>query len=515
MSKLPPIPSGPCVQSERDENKRASVPALPASWTATVLLSPYGHSSSALKNRSQLVVGTIEYSWAPTESSMRTRLYLTQDQICFDFFFFSQNPQAENCQWYWIDSTPKGIVNNVYGPLPTRLRIPAPTFFSDLTQADNSDALRWGNRYPLMCTDTNRKGIDCDHWIGGRSWYAFRRDTGHLFRILTMESSNPQGLPILGSYYLANIPTFCPGAASYETHELIQRIRQGDVVPGPSSLMNEMLTQQDIHRAMYDPLASASCTPQDIQAVLPGFIPMPAGVPLPRWTDRVYIESWTLDHDAVPYRTRVCYLWTEDTSRKMQTVLIGRPIAGGPDPTRPTCNAYLERVDACLSATGSGIGVYKWTCDNWQFQRGDPGPPSHGVVHPDWVERSGGMVMGQIVGNSDFGLACGETLNLIAGNPHPDNIFWVWFLQNGVGMMFSRAIFGPESLGHIQLADYNLFVQHAPVTQDDFSGPFPAAEAATEPRAYAAPAAEAATELRANAAHGHIMSILLDPKPGV
>src|SRR5262249_1210536 len=149
-------------------------------------------------------------------------------------------------------------------------------------------ALRWGNSYPLMCTDTN-EGIDCDHWIGGRRWYSFRRDTGKLFRILTMDSGNPHALPILGSYYFAHIPTFRRGATSNSSQELHERIRKGAVRQGAGFPKNDMLTQEDIQRAMKEPLASASCTLQDIQAVLPGFFPRPNGVPLPSWTDRLYI----------------------------------------------------------------------------------------------------------------------------------------------------------------------------------------------------------------------------------
>jgi hypothetical protein len=482
MSKVNPIPSGPGVQSEREANKPDSVPDLPESWTAKVLLSPFGDANSSLKNYSQLVVGSIEYCWAATEHWMRTRLYLTQDQTYFDFVFISQFHKATTCEWYWIDSTPTGVVNNIYGPLPTGLQIPSPTFFSDMAQAGNQDALRWGNRYPLMCTDTKPEGIDCDHWIGGRTWYSFRRDTGKLFRILTMDSSNPQAVPILGSYYLANIPTFRPGGLSDSSHELIGKIRKGAVEGvscGVTRDPNLMITQEDIHRAMACPLASESCTLGDIQEVLPGFsVPKPDGVELPTWPKQLYIEGWTLANDAVPYRTRVCYLWTEeDTNRKQQTVLIGQPTDGPPDPARPSSNAYLGRSDACLSATGTGLANYQSTREKWEWNSNQSGP-GIGVPYPDWVARDNGVVMGQIVGSRDFGLASGETLNLIAVNAGPGDIFWVWFLRNGVGMMFSEATFN-NSFGHLEVIDYDLFVRDADVKQDDFSGPFPVAEAAT------------------------------------
>ena len=497
MRAINPIPSGPDVQKYRDDNEPDSVPDLPESWTATMLLTPFGDANSPLSNYSQLVVGSMEYSWTPTEHWMRTRLYLTQDLTYFDFVFISQLDKAETCEWYWIDSTATEEVKYIYGPLPNKLRIPSPRFLSDMARADNADALRWGNRYPLMCTNTHPEGIDCDHWIGGGTWFAFRRGTDKLFRILTMDSSNPLALPIVGSYYLANIPTFRPGAVSDSSQDLIQRIREGAVLPG-RDLQNDMLTQEDIQRAMADPLASASCTPEDIKKVLPGFVvPKPDGVPLPSWPDRLYIEGWTLGNDAVPYRTRVCYLWTGDTNSKQQTVLIGEPIDGNLDPARPSSYAYLSRIDACLSITGTGQAGYEWTRENWEWNLNGRGP-GLGLPFPDWLARDNGVVMGQIAGNRDFGLASSEILNLFAVNAGPGDLFWVWFLGNGVGMLFSEATFN-NSFGHLEVIDYGLFARDAPVEPKDFSGPFPAAEAA-------------AKFLRKDSAHGHGMSSPHAPK---
>jgi hypothetical protein len=500
MFPINPIPSGPCVQEEREANKPDSAAVLPASWTASVLLTPFGHANSPLSNYSQLVVGSIEYSWAATEHWMRTRLYLTQDQTYFDFVFISQFHKAKTCEWYWIDSTPTGEDHTedhtIYGPFPTELRIPSPTFFSDMTQAGNKDPLRWGNRYPLMCTDTNPQGIDCDHWIGGRKWYAFRRDTGKLFRILTMDSANPHALPILGSYYLANIPTFSPTRVlSDSSHKLIERIRHGDVqgaTCGVTRDPNPMKTQEDIHRAMACPLASASCTPEDIQAVLPGFVvPKPGAVPLPTWPYQLYIEGWTLYNDAVPYRTRVCYLFAgdKDPNSKQQTVLIGQPTGDMlPNPARPSGNAYLGRSDACLGAKGTGLANYVWTCEQWEWDSNQPGP-AIGPPRPSWP-RDTGEVVGQIVGNPNFGLASGEKLNLIQAPAGPGDIFWAWFLENGVGMLFSEATFKNPLLTHLEVIDYGLFVRDADVKPADFSGPFPGAEPSTK-------------LLRVDAAHGH------------
>jgi len=474
MSVINPIPSGDDLKSQWEANEQTTAPVLPTSWTATVLLSPFGDLSSALTNASQLVVGTIEYSWAPAVSWMRARLYLTQDQTFFDFVFLSQDGTGGNCQWYWIDSTPQGLVNAIHGPLTSGLRIPAPTFFTDM-QGSNQSPLVWGNRYPLMCTDTNPYGIDCDHWTEGRGWYAFRRDTGNLFRILQMQSSNPQLLPILGSFFIANIPTLNPNIVSSASRDLVEKIRQGAAQPVTSDV-NQMVTQPQIHQAMAQPLASARCTPQDLQTVLPGFIPMPARVPLPAWTNGVYIEGWTLYTSIIPWRTRVCYLWTGKADSKQQSVMIG---SGGND-------IYMSRLDSCLDMEGLTQVPYAWNGRKWE--EGAPGEKdSPGLLYPNWLERDNAEAMGQIAGNADFGLAAGETLNLFAAKMSDDggvsklSIFWVWFLGNGVGTLFSEGDF-INSSNHLQIIDYYLFVRNAPVEQTDFSFPQPATGAAAKPR---------------------------------
>ena len=197
----------------------------------------------------------------------------------------------------------------------------------------------------------------------------------------------------------------------------------------------------------------------------------------------------------IPYDTRVYYLWTGDSDSKQQTVFIG---LGGNETSGSTLSiAYLTRTDACLNVKDTTIASYQWANDEWVLSPNQQSA-SPGVPYPDWVARDGGVIMGQIVGNSNFGLADCETLNLFAAPLDRGNgelaIFWVWFLENGVGMLFSEGNFLNSLTSHnLQVIDYNLFVRNAPVTQGDFSGPFPAAGAAAA--------------LRVDAAHGHPTSL--------
>jgi hypothetical protein len=182
-------------------------------------------------------------------------------------------------------------------------------------------------------------------------WCAFRKDSGAIFRIFSMDVTNPLMVPILGSYYITNIPSFQPGDVSEPTVELIRRIKTGEMT-ARTDYWNPMVTQQDIHRALAFPLAYANCTAQHIQAVVPGFTAKPVGT-LPRWTDKTYIEGWTIGMDFIPYFTRVCYLWTGESDSRQQSIFIGQGLTPGQ-------GSYLNRRDTCLNLTGTVQPVYDW-----------------------------------------------------------------------------------------------------------------------------------------------------------
>jgi hypothetical protein len=462
-----PIPAGTALAAQQAATYPGAPPTLPTTWTATVLLSPFGDSVSPLSNPSQLIVGTVECSYTSTTSWMRVALYLTQDQRYYEFVFLNLDG-GQDQRWYWIDSTPQGRVNDIYGPFKTTLQVPGPTFFSDT-------GAQWGNAYPLMCTDTNVQGIACGHWVvptpgasDHGSWYAFRKDTGNLFRVFMMDATNPLMLPVLGSFYIANIPTFAANQVSDAAGSLIQRIQSG-AVTARADYWNPMVTQQDIHRAMAFPLASAACTPRDIAAVIPGFTAA-TDAKLPRWTDQTYIEGWTLGTDFIPYFIRVCYLWTGADDSKQQSVFIGLG-------TVPGQSSYLERSDTCLNLTGTVQPYYEWqsATNSWQFKRCLDGNPPVGMPRPDWVADDKSVIMGQIRGNLNFGLAADQAINVIAAQLPRGNgvlaIFWLWFLDNGTGMLFTEGNYVNPLAHNLQLIDYNLFVRNANITQNDFSNP--------------------------------------------
>jgi hypothetical protein len=462
-----PIPAGSRLDAERAANKPDRAPLLPAAWTATVLLSPFGDSVSPLTSASQLLVGTIECSCAATENWMRVALYLTQDERFCEFVFVTSDPDeaGEDRHWYWIDTGSNGAISNIYGPFSTTLRVPGPFFFQNAL---------WGNSYPLMCTDTNTKGIACDHWLlpspgppGRGTWCAFRRNTGHLFRILMVDSTNPLMLPIIGSFFVMNLPSFAT-AVSPRAESLMQSIRNNQAKP--RDYWNPMVTQQDVQRAFACPLASAPCTPNDMEAVISGFTAVPSGAELPCWSDNTYAEGWSIGADFIPYFTRICYLWTGDARGKQQTVFIGIGARSNESP-------YSTRSDTCLNTNGTAQPYYEWQSDTntWVFRACIDPVPAVGLPHPEWLARDGAVIMGKIRGNPQFGLEADRTLNLIAAQAPRGGgelaIFWVWFLENGTGVLFTEGNYVNPLSHNLQLIDYNLFIRDGGITQDDFSNP--------------------------------------------
>jgi hypothetical protein len=487
-----PIPAGSKIDADRQSNTPSSVPKLPASWTATVLLSPFGDSISPLSNPAQLVVGVIESSVTSSESWLRAGLYLTQNQRYYEFVYMSGIGNQQQSVWYWIDSDPQGPVKNIYGPFRTTLTIPGSAFLE-------AAGAQWGNAYPLMCTDKNVKGIDCDHWVlpspgstDHGTWCAFRKSTGCLFRIFMMDSTNPLMIPILGSFYIANVPTFT-AKVSDMAESVVEKIKSG-AAKACTGYWNPLVTQEDIHRAMAFPIAEAGCTPHDLEAVIPGFTATRSDAGLPRWSDQTYIEGWTLGTDFIPYFTRVCYLWTGRADSKQQTVFIGLG-------TVPGQSTYLQRTDTCLNMTGTLQPYYEWQTqtNGWTFTRClEPNPPV-GLPRPDWLARDKGKIMAQIRGNPNFGLATDQTIRLIAAElPRGGGelaIFWLWFLEDGTGMLFSEGNYMNPLSHNLQLIDYNVFVQNAGLTQGDFSNPCAPAVAAQQ------------AELKIGEVHGHLTQL--------
>jgi hypothetical protein len=95
-----------------------------------------------------------------------------------------------------------------------------------------------------------------------------------------------------------------------------------------------------------------------------------------------------------------------------------------------------------------------------------------GAPYPNWLSRDGGVAMGQIAGNPNFGLKPGQALNLFAAQlPRGGGemaIFWLWFTADGNGGLFTEGNYMNPLSHNLQLIDYTLFVQNAGITQSAF-----------------------------------------------
>src|SRR5262249_49223789 len=127
-----------------------------------------------------------------------------------------------------------------------------------------------------------------------------------------------------------------------------------------------------------------------------------------------------------------------------------------------------------LDTVGTTQPYYQWQNSSWQLNQCQPQFPV-GLPYPDWLSRDKGVVMGQIVGNKNFGLAPGQTLNLIAAQlPRGGGelaIFWLWFTGTGDGVLFTEGNYMNPLSHNLQLIDYTLFVQNAGLTQAAFNSP--------------------------------------------
>ncbi len=439
------LPSPADIVKRLKESDPGAPPLLPERWEATVLLTPYGDETSALENYRQLVIADVEYDW--TYGAMVLDLYLTQSLQVFRFFFLDG-------AWYWVEIGAGGTPDTLLGPFATTLQVPGPDLLSKSTYGGN-----WGIT-----------GTACNHWViptnepgvpAHGSWFATRRSDDSLYRIFTFDSTNALQLPILGAYYLAHLPTFAPlPAASAKLTALVAAARAGKVEAAPTGFSNPLVTQNDIQSVMAAPLSPpATCTAADLQALIPGFVAAPSGVTLPVWADRTGIFAMTLGTDFIPYVTLVSYFYSYG---RQQSVFIGLGQEAGQ-------GSYDDRQDCVLYPTYTNVPQYYLQNGDWAVNCCSR-IPNIGVPRPDWVSAAvqafGGGVAASISGNPDFGLKPDETLNLIdCMMPRDDDVmslFWVWFNQDQVGVLFSESNYAQSVTAHnLQLIDYLVFVRDA------------------------------------------------------
>jgi hypothetical protein len=444
-------------------------PQLPPSWTAAGLLFPFGDANPTMANYDQLVVANIAYDSTGPNMCMRVSLYLLEDLTYYDFLFIGS-------QWYWLVSTLGQRPTAYYGPFTSAsLEVPLPDFLA-------FNGANYANTWRISGTMTDGWVIPTASAPGippHGTWYSMNSNSsgiGWPWRVLNLDNNNPVGIPILGSYYLAYLPGF-RATGPLNLPGLIQGIpNYSGNAPSP------MVSQRDIQTAMANPLASAPCTLADIQAVIPG-ISHPSVQPppssLPQWTNKTYIQGWTIGCDPIPYFTQVWYWWDYKHQR---TSFIGYGLTNG-------TGTYDDRIDNVLYSNYFTSPVYKWNQGQWNPSCPIPCFPGVGLPQPNWVADDGGKVKAMVSGNADFGLKADQTMLMIAAAmPRPPNalsLFWLWFTDDQKGVLFSECNYVDTVVSHdLQVIDYEIFERNAGnVNQDSFPDPCWVAECKSAPRA--------------------------------
>jgi hypothetical protein len=458
VSKLAPTPE---QLSARLKAGQTGIPPLfPVNWIASFVLSPFGDAAPPMNNYDQLVVANITCYYDPlVGSAMRVGLYMLEDLQYFDFVFLDSG------QWYWLNSAPGEEPTDFYGPFPTPLQPPT---FGLIGAAQN------GGQWPLAQTMTDgwvvpTANADTPHG----NWFSLRTADQALWRVLNLDSNNPMNLPILGSYFMANTSNYTtftppPGVLLPPTLQaLLSRPPKAAVAP-PSP----MVTQRDIQTAMANPLFSAPCTLEQIQALVPGITPPPNPMlPLPQWTNQVYINGWTIGCDFIPYYTQVWYDYNIPCQRSEFDGF-------GNIPGQST---YNDRQDTVLYASDTDNPVYQWQGGGWQFTCCNPQLQGVGVPHPNFLQDANGTIKATIVGNPSFGLEPNETLLVTRAtmprDPDPKlgpilSVFWLWFMADWQGVFFSECNY-IDPLDHALVTiDYAQFEQNAVINpSSDFPDP--------------------------------------------
>ncbi|HUS52946.1 MAG TPA: hypothetical protein VMY41_02945 [Thermohalobaculum sp.] len=440
-------------------------PALPGAWTATALLTPYGQYAPAMgaeKKYSQLVVAKITYFGGPDLRAMRVGMYLPEDGAYIEWLFVTKGTLSV---WGWVKAAPGGRDQGTLGPFVTTAVVPEADF---LVKAGASYKGYW----PLFNQDTWHFLALTSENQGQKygNWYSFN-NAGNLSRVLNIPADNSLRLPVLGAYFMANTVGFQPLA---DTSDLVARANalldpaSGGAELEASDYVNPMLTQVDLGNAIANPLWSAPCTLADIQAVLPGYAPLP-NWPLPQWSETVKITGYTLGENTIPFYTEVYY---SNPMQRQRSEFVG----WGPG----TAEGYNYRQDTVLYSDYFNDVQYQLINGQWQKPTCHR-EPGIGYPRPNFPERMGAVVKGTITGNVEFGLAPGRSLYMtLAEMPRPavkrgqpPNVcaFWDWWRDDQSGVIFTESEVSTPPRHNLSVIDYVTFERNAPVGPGDFADP--------------------------------------------
>jgi hypothetical protein len=420
-------------------------PSLPPTWTARVLLVPFGGLSvSPTVPSDQLVVGKLTYeAFSPTERLMRVRLYLFESLKYYDFLFRTSDGQT---QWWWSisdPSKPHALPICAFGPFATAATVPAQDF---LASNHFTHVGTWNVLGVLREAFSARRKEEAG------TWFWFNSGTHKLARIMNVDGGNNFQIPVLGAYYLVDLRYFRRISSS----QLADVYRICSTAKGIMRPPSPMLTLSDILSAMAaSPCGSQTpCTMRQIQKIIPGISPPTGTVTPPSWTHHVNSQCYMIGPHTSPYYSQVWYDW----DRGVQVTLIVHQDDAG---------EYTGRFEWVLLKGKPGPRVdYSWKDSKWTPQCCDAGGGMVPMPVPNFVEAGDGRC-GAVINNDP----CFETLSIwsVASSGERgvwESNFWYWFTDQQKQVIFSM---GPPHF--LTLIDYQTFVQNGAIEACIFDNP--------------------------------------------
>jgi hypothetical protein len=432
------VPSPQEIHNGLFANPPTRLPVFPQDWTATALLTPFGGlpTSAPLTTSDELVIATISSYRVNGGRILRTRLYLLESLLYYDFFF-QFSTWTGRTTWYWeisnpSDPNPNPRSSKSFGPFETPTQVPKPTFLADT----NFSYVGTWNVVNQACD-----GFSATAPSGqAGTWFSFLAQTSTPSRIMNVDDTNDFNIPVLGAYYLVNFITFnpnpSPDVATIE-HAAEENAPSG-VAPSP------MLTLQDIQTAMSNPPSGArqmSCTPADIAAIIPG-ISRPRSQPRPpAWTNQMQSVCYMMGQQTYPFYCQVYYDYTVNQSQTSVFV------------TQDTNDQYTSRQDMVLPLGVVGPALnYDWTGSKWDSSCYSQDGGDVPMPVPNFVQAGGGLCRAVIRDNPYFGPGQWTIWSVSLGGVSD---FWYWFDARQRGVVFSLA---PAS--SLTMIDYQTFVQN-------------------------------------------------------
>ena len=425
--------------------------ALPAVWSANLLLTPFGGAASTtVTPPDQVMVGYVTYDGSnPAALLMRVRLHLLESLEYFDLLF---RTTVAGSTWWTIKPDPSnldGIPAGFSGPFSTQAVVPHPDF---LAQNAFSHVGGWNvlnrpcNAYSGT-TGTQPDPQNPAQRIPNAGTWWWLDQAARPTRMMNVGDVNPYGLAILGSFYLVDFAEF---TALPDSNLAAISAAAGGGTGASREIVtyHDLLSAQDAVPAEYRNASSLA----QIQRIIPGLsFPNPAPA-APAWTNKVSSDCIMMAQDLNPI---YCQVWYDWDFGQQTTVFVFNDGNGN----------YTVRQDEVLPKGKIGPAInYTWNGATWVPDCCEPGVlgKSGGVVPmpvPNFVSADNGRCRALIQANPHFG-------DLSVWSVSMGGDFWYWFRPSQTGVIFSLA-----PAVSLTLIDYQTFVQNPNIAATTFDNP--------------------------------------------